>query len=114
MAEPARRHLGSHEPVVLSLGMGVDSVAILTRWIHEPACRDFDLADLVVLTAMTGDEFDATRALMEDRVLPLMRRHGLRYVQLARAGQATACRYVVLDDSRAGTNAHARTVVAVG
>ena len=45
--------------------MGVDSVAILTRWIHEPACRDFDLADLVVLTAMTGDEFDATRALMD-------------------------------------------------
>jgi hypothetical protein len=36
-------------------GMGVDSAALLTRWLLDPACRNFDLADLVVVTAMTGD-----------------------------------------------------------
>lgn len=30
-----------HQPVVLSYGLGVDSTAILLRWIHEPASRDF-------------------------------------------------------------------------
>jgi hypothetical protein len=41
--------------VVLSLGMGVDSVGILTRFLIEPETRGFDLSDLIVMTAMTGD-----------------------------------------------------------
>lgn len=43
-------------PVVLSYGMGVESSAVALRWIDEPACRDFPLDDLVVVTAMTGNE----------------------------------------------------------
>lgn len=46
--------------VVMSYGMGVDSTAILLRWLIEPASRDFDLKDLVVVTAHTGDEFEQT------------------------------------------------------
>jgi hypothetical protein len=42
-------------PVVLSLGMGQGSVALLTRWLLDPASRGFDLDRLFVLTAMTGD-----------------------------------------------------------
>ncbi len=44
-------HHGDTAPVVLSYGMGADSTAILLRWIEEPGCRDFDLSDLVVVTA---------------------------------------------------------------
>jgi len=68
----------------LSLGMGVESVAILMRWIHEPHSRDFDLDDLVVISAMTGDEFASTATDMEDIVLPAMRDAGIRYVQVGR------------------------------
>ena len=34
--------------VVMSYGMGVDSTAILLRWLADPSSRDFDLQDLVV------------------------------------------------------------------
>lgn len=51
--EPRARE---RQPVILSYGMGVDSTAILTRWLLEPWSRDFGLEDLVVLTAQTGDE----------------------------------------------------------
>lgn len=50
---------------MLSLGMGVDSAALLARWLLDPSSRDFDLDDLVVVTAMTGDEYTATRLLMD-------------------------------------------------
>jgi hypothetical protein len=86
-------------PVALSMGMGKDSAAVAARWLTDPASRDFPLSDLTVVTAMTGDEPDVTRRLMEDHLLPLMRRTRTRFVQIARAEQAGA-RYVVLDDSR--------------
>lgn len=85
-------------PVALSFGMGKDSAAILARWLTEPASRDFPLASLTVVTAMTGDEPDVTRRLMERHLLPLIRRTGTRFVQIARAAQSGG--YVVLDDSR--------------
>src|SRR5262249_35486196 len=64
--------------VILNLGMGVESSAILARLLLEPDVRDFELADLVVVTAQTGDEFSDTAALVEAHLLPLMRRHGVR------------------------------------
>ena len=95
-------------PVVLSLGMGVDSVALLTRWLLDPDSRGFDLDRLVVLTAMTGDEYATTGALMTTHVLPLLRHNSVRYVQLSRAGQSRAAGYAVLDDSRTPTAMHMR------
>lgn len=87
-------------PVVLSYGLGTDSTAILLRWLHDPTSRDFDLADLVVVTAMTGDEWPATGHLVEAHVLPLLRAHGVRYVQVARAGASQHDGITVLADSR--------------
>lgn len=84
----------------LNLGMGLDSVCILTRWIREPRTRDFDLNRLTVVTAMTGDEYAAAENAMTRFVLPLLREHGIRYVQIGRAGQSDADGYLVLDDSR--------------
>jgi hypothetical protein len=46
-------------------GLGVESAAILTRWLAEPDSRDFDLHDLVVATAMLGREFPDSITLNE-------------------------------------------------
>lgn len=86
--------------VCLSLGMGIDSVALLMNWILDAESRDFDLSQLVIVTAMTGEENEITEQLMDRYVLPVMRREGLRYVQICRAGQLKRHGYVVLDDSR--------------
>lgn len=90
--------------VVLSYGLGEDSTAILLRWLEDPTSRDFDLSKLVVVTAMTGDEWDSTRAAVEEHVLPRLAAAGVRYIQAARgrrhvtkAGDGV----VILDDSRA-------------
>ncbi|MCG7594932.1 hypothetical protein [Mycobacterium sp. PSTR-4-N] len=40
---------------VLLWGLGADSTAILLRWLLDPASRDFDLDQLVVVVAHTGD-----------------------------------------------------------
>jgi hypothetical protein len=85
---------------VLSNGLGVESVATLLRWIRELETRDFDLKDLIVVTAMTGKEWPDTIDKFQRHMLPLFRKHGLRYVQLGRAGHLEKDGIVVLDDSR--------------
>ena len=88
-------------PHVLNYGMGVDSTAILLRWLEmTTAERGFPLEDLIVLAAETGDEFDETRYLVETYVLPRLREHGIRFVELARAGEYERDGYVVLQDTR--------------
>src|SRR6266481_4788263 len=85
---------------VLSNGLGVESVAILLRWILEPSSRDFALQDLVVITAMTGMEWPDKIGYFETQMLPLFRKQGIRYVQLGRDGHREKDGIVVLDDSR--------------
>ncbi len=87
--------------VLLSYGMGVDSTAILVRWLLEPDTRDFPLSELIVLTAQTGDEFKDTGRLVEQYMLPLLREHGVRTVQVARGGLLEAEGIRVLEDSAA-------------
>jgi hypothetical protein len=111
---------------LLSYGLGVDSTAILLNWIEKPASRRYtirrlagdsmppkfkkvgegevDLADLTVLTAMTGDEFPDLKDLVETHVLPRLRDHGIRYVQVARASMKE--KLSVLDDSTAPYTLH--------
>ncbi|OPX08351.1 hypothetical protein [Mycobacterium sp. AT1] len=69
---------------VLSYGLGADSTAILIRWLLDASSRDFDLDDLVVVTAHTGDEFASTVRDVEEVVLPLLARHNVRFVQAGR------------------------------
>lgn len=69
---------------VLSFGLGLDSTAVLLRWLTDPDCRNFDLSELVVVTAMTGDEFNATAGDVERYILPELRRHRVRFVQVGR------------------------------
>lgn len=82
-----------------SHGLGLDSAALTFRWLNEPAIRDFELSDLTLTVAMTGDEYDSTRRMMERHLLPRLREQAVRLVQVCRASQSGG--YVVLDDSRA-------------
>lgn len=85
--------------VILSFGLGVDSATILFRWLMDPASRDFDLKDLVVVTSMVGNEFPDSKDLVERHLLPLMAKHDVRYVQIGRTGPSTKS-WTVLSDSR--------------
>jgi hypothetical protein len=68
---------------------------------EEPESRDFNLErDLIVITAQTGDEWPDTKTLIEQYLLPRMRSHHIRYVQVARAGHLEADGIVVLADTR--------------
>lgn len=97
----------AQQPVVLSYGLGVDSTAILLRWLTDPTSRDFDLDQLTVVTAMTGDEWPQTGVDVRDHVLPLLRRHQVRYVQVARGGRSAAVDGVtVLSDTRNPNELH--------
>lgn len=94
------------QPVVLSYGLGVDSTAILLRWLLDPASRDFDLADLVVITAQTGNEWAETGRLVERHVYPLLAEHSVRTVQVARATSSQTGGITVLGDSRSPAVCH--------
>jgi hypothetical protein len=82
--------------------MGVESQAILERWVAEPESRPFVTWDqLIVVTAQVGEEHkkDTIRDC-EARMLPLLRQHGVRFVELARRGFHEEDGIVVLQDTR--------------
>jgi hypothetical protein len=92
---------------ILNWGMGVESTAILLRWLLEPECRPFvNLADLVVLAAQTGDEMPNTQTLCETYLFPLLRDHRIRVVQVAKASASKRDGYVVLSDTRTPQTLH--------
>jgi hypothetical protein len=91
---------------ILRYEMGVESTAILARWILEPSTRPCDLDALTVVVAMIGDEFADTGRDVERFILPLMREHSIRFVQLARHGHLEADGITVLADSRAPQRVH--------
>lgn len=87
--------------VVLGYGLGVDSTAILLRWIFEPGTRPCELDELLVITAMTGDEWPRSGELVSEHILPLLREYGIRYMQVARHGAHKADGITILSDTGA-------------
>lgn len=94
--------------VVLNFGFGVESTAILVRWILEPASRYymrnkrkvfFDLSDLIVVSAQLGSEMPDTEYYLRRYILPLLNEHGVRWVQIAKSGP-TMKRAKSLEDYR--------------
>ncbi|MGC0212002.1 hypothetical protein [Streptomyces levis] len=85
---------------VINWGLGADSTAYLARMLTDPAAHGIDLERTVVLYMATGSEWPETRLLVEEFMLPLLREHGVRFVQLSRSGQLKAAGITVLDDSR--------------
>ncbi|MBB5109320.1 hypothetical protein [Streptomyces spectabilis] len=66
----------------------------------DPAAYGVDLDRLAVLYMATGSEWPETRFLVEEYMLPLLREHGVRFVQLARNGHLKRDGFTVLEDSR--------------
>ncbi len=94
--------------VIQSHGMGVESQAILERWVAEPESRPFVTWDqLIVVTAQVGEEHkkDTIRDC-EARMLPLLRQHNVRFVEVARRGFHEEDGIVVLQDTREPTKLH--------
>lgn len=96
---PGFSHKGNMH-TILSWGMGVESTAILVRWLLEPETRPCALDELLVLTAQTGDEYEDTGVLCERYILPLLRAERIRFVEVARCGHLEKEGIVVLADSR--------------
>lgn len=92
--------------VVLGFGLGCDSSSILARWLSDPTSRDFALDELAVVTGMTGQEWPATRSLVEENLLPRMASAGVRYIQVARRGPRQADGVDILADTRAPDRLH--------
>jgi len=91
---------------VLNLGLGADSCAMLLRLLAEPDLRPLPLDRLVVVVAMTGSEWDLTAQLVTRHILPALAEHGVRTVQVARAGRLQGAGVEVLDDSPAPAVLH--------
>jgi hypothetical protein len=86
---------------ILSYGLGIESSSLIVYWCENRSRLDFDLTeDLIAVTAMTGDEHIDTKIQVERAILPRMREHDIRYVQVARAGHFESDGIVVLDDTR--------------
>lgn len=94
---------------VINWGLGADSTAYLARMLTDPEAHGIDLKRTAVLYMATGSEWPETRLLVEEFMLPLLREHGVRFVQLSRSGHLKADGITVLDDSR-----HPETLFARG
>lgn len=92
---------------VLAFGLGADSSAILARYLTEPGSRYFELHELAVITAMTGQEWPETRQLVEEHLLPRMAAAKVRYLQVARRGPLEADGVEILSDTRTPDRLHA-------
>ncbi|MCX4976515.1 hypothetical protein [Streptomyces sp. NBC_00620] len=95
---------------VLSYGLGADSTAILLMFLADPERYGLrpDLSDLVIVHAVTGDEWPDSLDYVDRLVLALLRAARVRLVQIARGGPEDADGVVVLDDSRAPRRIHAQ------
>lgn len=95
--------------VAMSYGLGADSTAILLRWLHEPDTRPAPWDEIVLVTALTGDEWSVTGEQVSAHVLPELRRAGVRFIQAARSQRHVrrdGSGIVVLSDSRHPSRLH--------
>ncbi|MFF4489545.1 hypothetical protein ACFY0F_24105 [Streptomyces sp. NPDC001544] len=73
-------------PTVLSYGLGADSTAILLMYLSDPVAHGLepDLSDLIVVHAVTGDEWEDSLSYCDRLALPLLRERRVRLVQVCR------------------------------
>ncbi|XVV02685.1 hypothetical protein ACQPW3_35840 [Actinosynnema sp. CA-248983] len=97
-------------PYVWSYGMGAESTAGVHRMLTDPAARPDavapDFSNLIVVVAQTGDEWSTTGTLVEEHLLPLLRTHQVRFVEVASAGPSAKDGVAVLQDTREPLRLH--------
>lgn len=95
-------------PYVWSYGMGAESTAAIHRMLTHPDARPStiapDFTNLVIVIAQTGDEWNSE--LVEQYMLPLLRKHNVRLVEIARNGPTKKDGITVLQDSRQPRRLH--------
>jgi hypothetical protein len=96
-------------PVVLNWGLGVDSTCWLLRVLIDPALQTFDLQNFVVLIVQVGWEWGDTHFLAQNVVLPLLRKMGIRTVQVCRRGASLKDGFEILSDTREPVELFVRT-----
>jgi hypothetical protein len=107
-ANPVTDTFRPKRATVLSYGLGADSTAILLMYLADPVAHGLepDLSDLIVVHAVTGDEWEDSLSYCDRLVLPLLRERRVRLVQVCRAGKSDAEGVLVLDDSRTPQRIH--------
>lgn len=90
-----------------NFGAGAESCAGLLLWINEPETRPLDptigqpvgLHQIITLTALTGLEYESTKAQVESYIFPAMREHNMRMIQVGRGGPGFGDGTVIVEDS---------------
>src|SRR4028118_1393860 len=102
--------MSSPRRVTLNLGMGYDSSFWVDDYLENPKSvfRDIPCDELVVISSQTGNESIAVKRQMESYVYPILRKHGIRTVQIARASSSLRDGFVVLDDTTQPSICHYR------
>jgi hypothetical protein len=97
-------------PTEVHWGLGADSTALLDMILDEPRAFGLlpDLSDCTILVAHTGNEWPDTLDLADEYILPRLREHGVRLVEIARGGPRDADGVAVLSDTRTPTALHRR------
>lgn len=104
----------THPPVILSYGLGVDSTAMLLRFLFDPSSRDFPLQNLVLVVAMTGDEWARTAQLVCRFILPLCRRFSIWLIQVSRSGESERDGITIHSSSRCPTRLYIEGCYSLG
>lgn len=90
--------------------MGFDSSFWLVDYLENPKSvfREMGIDELVVISAQTGNESVLVKRQMEDLLYPILRKHKIRTVQIARASSTLRDGFVVLDDTTEPRICHIR------
>ncbi|RSN60559.1 hypothetical protein DMH01_14740 [Amycolatopsis sp. WAC 04182] len=86
----------------------MESSAYLTEILTAPEVLGIDPANMVVLHAVVGSEFNDTLRDSERFILPLLRDRGVRLVQLSRRGPVESDGIEILDDTRSPRVMHSK------
>jgi len=91
-----------------NFGAGAESCVGTLLWIRKPETRPRDpytgkpvtLDQIVTLTALTGLEYESTKAQVEKYIFPEMCEHNMRMIQVGRGGQSFDDGVVIVEDTR--------------
>lgn len=97
----------------LNLGMGFDSSFFLVDFLENSKSpfRQMGIEELVVISSQTGNESVLVKRQMEELIYPILRKHNIRTVQIARASDSLTDGFMVLDDTTQPTICYTRPTV---
>lgn len=109
VAPPLWEPASSRMRTLVCWGIGADSTGTLLRLLAAPERFGLlpDLSDLVVVHAVTGEEFRGSIDFAQRLVLPRLRAARVRLVQVCRTGTTDAEGITVLSDTRSAVTIHA-------